>query len=179
MVQPQLSAGEIEFFKQQLSNFGFTGDAQLTLPNEFGIGAKFAMGKNADLVADIMYYQWTGVDVFKFFGWDDQIVYKVGAEFRPSDSLALRVGLNYGESPIKGGNSTSTPLDAATANYPFPAISTTHITVGLGYKMDKSLTINAYYLYSPENKETSADGTGVSIAMTQNAFGLGLNYAVK
>jgi len=41
------------------------------------------------------------------------------------------------------------------------------------------MTVNAYYLYSPNNKETSADGTGVSIEMAQNAFGLGLNYQTK
>jgi long-chain fatty acid transport protein len=126
-----------------------------------------------------MYYQWTSVDVFDFFGWDDQIVYKVGAEFRPSDKLALRAGLNYGESPIKGGNTTDVGMDAATMNYPFPAISETHITLGLGYQMDKNMAFNAYYLYSPENTETSADGSGVEISMTQNAFGLGINYQSK
>jgi long-chain fatty acid transport protein len=179
MVQPKMSMGEISFFKNQLSGFGFTGDAQLTLPNEAGVGGKFAMGKNADLVADIMYYQWSSVDVFDFFGWEDQIVYKVGAEFRTSDKMALRVGFNYGKSPIKGGNTTGPGMDAATANYPFPAVSESHFTLGLGYKLDKSVTFNAYYLYSPENKETSAMPDGVSIKMSQNAFGLGLNYAAK
>lgn len=180
MLQPKMSADEFGFFKTQLAGFGFTGDASLVLPNEFGVGAKFAVGKNMDIIADVMYYQWSSVDVFDFFGWDDQIVYKVGAEFRPSEKLALRAGVNYGESPIKGGTILpATGMDAATANYPFPAVSTTHITLGLGYKLDKSVSFNAYYLYSPENKETSTDGSGVSIKMSQNAFGLGLNYAAK
>jgi long-chain fatty acid transport protein len=181
MVQPKMSADEFAFFKKQLAGFGFNGDAELVLPNEFGVGAKFAVGKNVDIVADVMYYQWSSVDVFDFFGWDDQFVYKVGAEFRPSEKLALRAGINYGESPIKGGTRLPvTGMDAATANYPFPAVSTTHITLGLGYKLDKSVSFNVYYLYSPENKETSTtDGSGVSIKMSQNAFGLGLNYAAK
>lgn len=179
MVQPKLSAGELDFFKQQLAGFGFTGDAQLTLPNEFGVGTKIAVGSNVDIVADILYYQWSDVDVFKFFGWEDQTVFKVGAEFRPTESVALRAGLNYGKSPIKGGNTTTPGMDAATANYPFPAISETHVTLGMGYKMDKNMTVNAYYLYSPKNTETSADGSGVEISMSQNAFGLGINYATK
>jgi len=179
MLQPKMSADEFSFFKNQLANFGFGGDSELVLPNQIGVGGKFAVGKSVDIVADIMYYQWTSVDVFDFFGWDDQIVYKVGAEFRPSDKLALRAGLNYGESPIKGGNTTDVGMDAATMNYPFPAISETHITLGLGYQMDKNMAFNAYYLYSPENTETSADGSGVEISMTQNAFGLGINYQTK
>ena len=180
MLQPKLSSDEFDFFKTQLAGFGFTGDAELVLPNMAGVGGKFAIGKSADIVADIMYYQWTSVDVFDFFGWDDQIVYKVGIEFRPTDKVAVRAGVNYGESPIKGGKTLpATGMDAATANYPFPAISESHITLGLGYKMDKNMTVNAYYLHSPNNKETSAGADGVSIEMTQNAFGLGINYQTK
>jgi long-chain fatty acid transport protein len=192
--QPKLSMDEISYFKNFLGGFGCTGDAALTLPSEYGVGGKFALGKDVDIVADILYYQWSGVDVFKFFGWDDQIVYKVGAEFRTSEKLALRVGFNYGESPIKGGNTTENgSQDAAFANYPFPAISETHFTLGLGYKMDKNVTFNAYYLYAPEVSQTATtasmapDGAGgfitvpagTKISMSQNAFGLGINYAVK
>jgi long-chain fatty acid transport protein len=173
VLQPKISMGEIEFFKDFMSaasGGAFTGDAALTLPNIAGVGGKFAVGKNADIVADIMYYQWTSVDVFDFFGWEDQIVYKVGAEFRTSDKLALRAGFNYGKSPIQD--------DVALQNYPFPAVSEIHVTVGMGYKMDKNVTVDAYYLYSPESKIDDASGAG-SISMTQNAFGLGINYAAK
>jgi long-chain fatty acid transport protein len=189
MIQPKVSMDEINYFKNFLGGFGFSGDAALTTPNEGGIGAKFAVGKNVDIIADILYYQWTSVDVFKFFGWEDQVVYKVGAEFRPTNSLALRVGFNYGESPIKGGNRTeNNSMDAAFANYPFPAISETHFTLGLGYKMDKNLTINAYYLYAPEVSQTATTVSntsggpfpaGMEVKMSQNAFGLGVNYQIK
>jgi long-chain fatty acid transport protein len=191
MFQPQISMGSFDWFDSFLQQFGFTGDAQLTLPNEAGIGGKFAIGKSVDIVADVLYYQWSGVDVFKYFGWDDQIVYKVGAEFRPSDKWALRAGFNYGKSPIAKGNQTGTinmppsaggvgPKDAPTFNYPFPAVSENHITVGMGYNLDKNVTFNAYYLYSPETKIASTGPSPVeSIKMNQNAFGLGINYAVK
>lgn len=189
MLQPMVSMEEITYFKNFLGAFGFTGDASLTLPNEVGVGAKFAAGNSVDIMADILYYQWSSVEVLEFFGWEDQIVYKIGAEFRPSEKLALRIGFNYGESPIQGGNRTgSGAMDAAFANYPFPAISETHFTLGLGYKMDKSLTINAYYLHSPEASQTATGVSttsagpfpaGTEIKMTQNAFGIGVNYAAK
>jgi len=184
MVQPKISMDEISWFKNFLTNyvpaFGatpFTGDAALTTPNEFGIGGKFKIGNDVDIVADVMYYQWTSVDVFKYFGWDDQIVYKLGAEFRPTSSLALRAGFNYGESPIKSSISPA-GLPTVFSNYPFPAISETHVTLGLGYKMDKNMAINAYYLYSPESKITDAYSP-VELKMSQNAFGIGINYQSK
>jgi long-chain fatty acid transport protein len=193
MIQPQMQMDEFSGFKTFLNNFGYTCDASIPLPLEAGVGAKFALGKSVDLLTDVLFYQWTGNEVFEFFGWEDQVVYKVGVEFRPSDSWALRAGVNYGESPIKGGNSTKpiptfggTTADAAFANYLFPAISETHITVGMSYKMDKSLTISGYYLYSPEASETATASnfgggypTGTTISMTQHAFGLGVNYASK
>ena len=52
------------------------------------------------------------------------------------------------------------------------------MTLGLGYQMDKNMAFNAYYLYSPENTETTAAGT-FAIKMEQNAFGLGINYQTK
>jgi len=177
MVQPKVSMDEISFFKTFLGGFGFTGDAALTLPNEYGIGGKFGIGKNVDIVADIMYYQWTSVDVFKFFGWDDQTVYKLGVEYRPIDKLALRAGFNYGKSPIQPGLAPS-GLPTVFANYPFPAISEYHYTLGLGYKMDKNMAVNAYYLYSPKTTITDTF-TPVELSMSQNAFGLGINYQAK
>jgi len=193
MIQPQMQMDEFSGFKTFLNNFGYTGDASIPLPNEYGVGAKFAAGKSMDIVADILYYQWTGNEVFEFFGWEDQIVYKVGLEFRPSDSIALRAGFNYAESPIKGGNTTApittfggTTADAAFANYLFPAISETHVTLGMSYKMDKSMTVSGYYLYAPEASQTATTANfggmvpaGTTISMTQHAFGLGVNYAAK
>jgi len=191
VLQPKVAMDEFDFFKNFLSSaqFGFTGDAALTLPNIAGVGSKFAIGGNLDVVADLMYYQWTSVDVFEFFGWDDQFVIKAGIEYRATDKLAVRGGINYGKSPIQGGNKTGSPgggSDAAFANYPFPAISEQHVTLGLGYKMDKSMTVNAYYLHSPESCQTATTTSnggltpaGAEICMTQNAFGLGINYVSK
>ena len=64
MLQPRMSADEFAFFKTQLAGFGFTGDSALVLPNQLGVGGKFAVGKSVDIVADLMWYQWSGVDVF-------------------------------------------------------------------------------------------------------------------
>jgi len=193
MFQPQMQMEEFQGFKTFLYNFGYAGDASIPLPTEIGVGAKFAAGKSMDIVADVLFYQWSGNEVFDFFGWEDQIVYKVGIEYRASDKLALRAGFNYGESPIKGGNSTApistfgnTTADAAFANYLFPAISETHVTVGMSYKLDKNMTVSGYYLYAPEASQTATASnfgggypTGTTISMAQHAFGMGVNYSTK
>ncbi|MHB8453993.1 MAG: OmpP1/FadL family transporter [Acidiferrobacterales bacterium] len=188
IVQPKMHmAHEMNGFKQFLNGFGFTGKATLELPNEYGVGGKFALGSNADIVADVLYYDWNSVDVFKFFGWKSEPVFKVGTEIRPTDKWALRAGLNYGKSPIQGGARAGAggSMDAAFANYVFPAISEWHITVGAGYKADEHMTINGYYLYAPNHSETATTSSmtssgafpaGTKISMYQNAFGLDMNY---
>jgi len=46
VIQPQMQMDEFSGFKTFLNNFGYTGDASIPLPNEYGIGAKFAAGKS-------------------------------------------------------------------------------------------------------------------------------------
>ena len=188
MFQPKLSMTDNkDYFKRLLSGFGFTGNSGLDLPTEYGVGAKFAVGPSVDILADALYYDWKGVDLFKFFGWKSEPVYKIGAEYRPTNSLALRIGYNYGKSPIQGGASAANgSMDAAFANYPFPAITESHISLGVGYKLDSKATLNAYYMYSPSVTQTATMTSqtsggpvpaGTKITMYQNAFGLGVNYA--
>ena len=176
--QPKLSMGQVSSFKQFLGGFGFTGNAGLDLPASYGVGAKFAVARNVDILADYIYEDWSGVQLYKFFGWKSEPVLKIGAEYRPTRKWALRVGYNYGKSPIQGGvPAANGAMDAAYANYPFPAISQSHITIGAGYKLDRKATLNAYYLYAPAVTETSGNPTpGEKITMSQNSFGVGLNY---
>ena len=91
ILQPKVAMDEFDFFKSFLTTMGFTGDAGLTLPNIAGVGAKFKVGNNMNVVTDLMYYQWTSVDVFEFFGWDDQFVIKAGWN-TGIDKLTLRAG---------------------------------------------------------------------------------------
>jgi long-chain fatty acid transport protein len=173
VLQPKMSSDELSFFDSFMaaaSLGSFTGSSEIVLPTTIGVGAKFAVSKDTNIVADVMQYQWTSVDVFDFFGWEDQTVLKIGVEHRASDKLTLRAGLNYGKSPIDSS--------VALQNYPFPAVSESHFTVGMGYKLDNKMTVNAYYLYSPETKVDDASGAG-SIQMSQNAFGIGINYQMK
>jgi long-chain fatty acid transport protein len=81
--------------------------------------------------------------------WKDQWVVKVGAQIDASRDLKLRVGWNYGK----------TPLDKTRAfeNIAFPAIAEHHVTAGLGYAVSDKLAVNVGGMYAPQVTLTGAN----------------------
>lgn len=185
-IQPRMVMREVDYFCGALrGGFGFQGDCQVALPDIFGIGGKFTLGKNMTMVADVMQVQWSGMDVFDFFGWQDQTVYKLGMEWRQSPRLALRAGYNYGKSPIPQNRP-----GVVTMNTWFPAITEHHVTLGASYRMDDRTTLTAYGLHAFENDATDSAGVGTPLAalggfpasrskMNQNALGIGFNITLR
>ncbi|OYZ30761.1 MAG: hypothetical protein B7Y30_12195, partial [Campylobacterales bacterium 16-40-21] len=72
---------------------------QLEQPAEYGVGIDWTSG-DISLTADWKSIRWADAKGYKDFGWENQNVYSVGAEYR-MDKLALRAGYNYGKNPIK------------------------------------------------------------------------------
>lgn len=175
--QPKLEMDEIDYLKTALVGFGFNGDAQITLPDTYGIGAKFAVNKSFMLIADVIELKWSGVELLDFFGWEDQTVFKMGGEWAMSDKVALRAGFNYGKSPIQGGKTLSTGMGSAMQNTWFPAITESHLTLGASFATASGMKLTGYYLRAFENEEqdTPAQG-GAKIKMNQNALGIGANW---
>ncbi len=148
------------------------GDCSLDMPDQYGIGLTQKFGGNVKLVADIMQVNWSNVDVFGYapakggFGWENQTIYKIGAEFKSSESTAWRVGYNYGKSPIPAKNTGQNLLA--------PAITENHFTFGYGHTMGKS-EINAYFAYIPESKQETSGTPNYRAKMNQYALGVGYN----
>lgn len=185
-IQPAMRMSNIDFLGRFLAAFGYTGRATVPPPLQLGAGVKFAFGprQQTAVLVDLMHYRWSKEGFYKFFGWKDQTVFKLGLEHQLTQQLSLRGGLNYGKSPIRGGTRTGNDgnfvsqtgaeapidpnaprgdgkLDAAFGNYPFvSAISQTHWTLGFGYRMSRDLTLNGFMLYSPQNTEVA---TGPSL----------------
>jgi len=82
--------------------------------------------------------------------WDDQVVFKVGAQFQATKELALRLGYDYGKHPL--------PADRAFENIAFPAVVEHHITAGVGYAVTEKLAINVAGMYSPKTTLKGANG---------------------
>ncbi|MDH5219020.1 MAG: outer membrane protein transport protein, partial [Gammaproteobacteria bacterium] len=102
-------------------------------------------GGFADQVMDAELYQ----------NWDDQFVYSVGASYMVTNSVVVRAGLNRGDNPIPN----------QYLNALFPAVEHNHATVGAGFMINESSTINLSMTYAPEFKPTA--GSGVSTGMSQ------------
>jgi long-chain fatty acid transport protein len=119
---------------------------------------------------------WGSAEGYEDFDWEDQWVFGLGAQWKPAEKWALRLGYNYGKNPVKEHNGWNpNPFDPTnTVNVQgtpvnrvayetlriigFPAIVEHHITAGVGFKMTDSLSLNASFMYAPEQtiKEASA-----------------------
>ncbi|MFC1576381.1 OmpP1/FadL family transporter [Candidatus Omnitrophota bacterium] len=78
--------------------------------------------------------------------WDDQLVYKLGAEFDVLedvivDKLTLRVGYNYGQHPLIASR--------AFENIALPSITEHHITCGFGIDITENIEFNGAFVYAP------------------------------
>jgi long-chain fatty acid transport protein len=73
--------------------------------------------------------------------WEDQIVYKVGAQYTLPRKVMLRAGYNYGKKPLDSSR--------AFENIAFPAIAEHHLTAGIGHEITHRASINAAFGWSP------------------------------
>ena len=104
------------------------------------------------------------------FGWEDQTVYKVGAEYAINKKWIARAGFNYGSSPINEDREIIFNLVApATVQY--------HLTLGGTYNISPTMEINASYVHAVENEQcgptyVSDDGSNLGcLKMSQNTIG--------
>jgi len=124
------------------------------------------------------------------FGWTDQTVYKIGADYKYSEKTTLRAGYNYGKSPI--------PEDQVLFNVLAPATVEHHITFGATFILepgflagmfgatDAEVSINYMHAFLntikgptafPPSGVSVVDGSNASIAMEQDA--IGVTYGMK
>ncbi len=170
-------------------------DLKLQQPQEvaFGVGAAPLDGLRVGL--DIRWINWKDADGYGDFQWDDQWVFGLGVEYKPIENLALRVGYNYGKSPIKGGdknpgNANTIPSLAAPFSdfniaffnlLGFPAIAEQHLTLGVGYKFTDTFSVDISYVRAfSKTVEACAQGTSCAVLagakMYQDSISVGVNW---
>ena len=77
------------------------------------------------------------------FAWKNIFVVSMGTQVKVTPKLALRAGYNYGQSPIRDGESFW--------NVPAPAIVRHHVTVGAGYDFSEHFGLNLAYYHGFKN----------------------------
>ncbi len=150
-------------------------DLELEAPQEVGIGVAVEPIAGKLLVEfNGKWINWSDAAGYEDFDWDDQFVIAVGAQFKPTEKLALRVGYNYGANPVKvhnnfdGASVTMVQgVPTSTLNYEFlriigfPAIVEHHVTAGIGYEFSDSFAVNVAYMHAFEETITETTSTNV------------------
>ncbi|WP_457600037.1 OmpP1/FadL family transporter [Hydrogenivirga sp.] len=163
-------------------NDGQFEDMKLQQPQELALGVGAAPLNGFKVGLDIRWINWKDADGYGDFKWDDQIVYAIGAEYKPMEQLSLRIGYNYGKNPIDGGdkngmNRNKIPnFNAEFSDYQiawfnlvgFPAITEQHITLGVGYELTENFGIDFSYVRAL-NKTVEACMQGTSCAYSVKA----------
>lgn len=142
-------------------------DLTMEQPWEAAIGFGYALTDQVTVTGDYRYIAWGLAEGYKDFGWENQSVYALGFEFKPNKKFRFRGGYNYADSPIKNKSNEigslltdvqgSLVFDQAVSMLNmtgFPAIATTHFTLGAGYDFSENLTIDGAFVYSPETETT-------------------------
>lgn len=177
-------------YKDQISRaaggLGLTFSDKLEQPAEMKLGVAYNMS-NITLTADYKQIAWGSAEGYKDFGWKDQSVFGIGAKYTGNGYWA-GIGYNYGEDPIEEqgvGSTGATPGAGGMAGYSaqaidlfnnhfFPGVVTSHITVGGGYSLTKTIAIDGAIVYAPEVSKTVDTGVvssalGSSFASTADA----------
>ncbi len=71
------------------------------------------------------------------FGWEDQYIYAIGAQYQATDRLALRAGYNYAKAPIDEADVFN--------NLIFPAYVERHLTCGFDYQLGAHWGVGGAY----------------------------------
>ncbi|MGE5246916.1 MAG: OmpP1/FadL family transporter [Verrucomicrobiota bacterium] len=104
--------------------------------------------------------------------WKDVCAFRMGAEYRVTDPLALRLGFSYDPTPAPDATLGPELPDATRMNY----------NVGVGYKIGK-VTIDAAFMYIDRFDRTvnnlSPAGTGMNGTWKGDAWLAGLDVAYK
>ena len=176
-------------------------DLELEAPQQLGFGIAYNLLDPAKLLieADAKWLNWSDAKGYKDFDWDDQWVYALGVQFRPTEMLTLRAGYSYSKNPVKehdGFDGTGTPTNVKVvqgSTFPtyyyetfriigFPAIVEKHLTFGIGIQVAPTVTVNLGYMHAFEEtiSETGTDFTGAPVTLestlSEQSYDFGLTW---
>jgi long-chain fatty acid transport protein len=172
--------------KNVISAPPISADLEVEAPQEVGFGA--AWERNGLLLeANAKWLNWSDADGYEDFDWDDQWVFALGAQYYATEKLALRIGYNFGENPVKdndgwdGGFTGPVPNDVVNVQgtiFPryyyetfriigFPAIVEQHFTFGIGYDYSPKFSLHLGFVYAPSEtiKETGTAPNGLPVTI--------------
>jgi long-chain fatty acid transport protein len=188
----QLSVGASYSPKIAMSKFSqyaglFAGQGSFDIPENYTLGLAFQATPDVTIAADYQRINYGGVPSVanpssstgllgtangRGFGWTDINVVKLGAQWKATQNLTMRAGVNVSENPVKSSD--------VTFNIIAPGVTTTHYTVGGTYALSDKTEVTFSYMYAPSNSVTGpslynslgAPAGTETIRMSQQAIGI-------
>jgi long-chain fatty acid transport protein len=172
----------------------------LSSPNNLGMGVSWEpLPGKLLLEVDFKWLNWSSADGYKQFDWKDQYVVSFGMQYKPTKKVALRLGYNYGNNPVKqhngfvGASATGPPFTNVqgtpipTYYYEtfrvvgFPAIVEHHFTFGLGYDITQRFSVNVGYMHAFANtvREQGTNLVGQATTLKSKLWEDGVDFALS
>lgn len=167
---------------------------KLESPQQVGLGVSYTTLNNKLLLeTDVKWINWGNANGYEDFGWSDQWVVGVGAQYYLTPKIALRTGYNYGANPVdthngfNGRSLTSVQGHQLPTYYyetfrlvGFPALVEHHITFGLGYQVTDKIALQAGYMhaFSKNIHETGTSITGDPVAIDSQLSEDGVDFSL-
>ena len=136
-----------------------TATAPLTAPSVFTVGAAYEATDNLTLSSDFQYTMWSSYDELRINfedgtssasirDYENSFIIRLGAEYKLSDSFALRGGFLFDKNPIKDER----------VDFTLPDNDRYGFNLGFGYKISESITFDLAYLLLifPEREITNS-----------------------
>ena len=190
---PNLNIGLSYTSEMQIAEYEFNGTSpvppaggegvykmEMNSPQNIAFGVAYAPMPKLLLEADVKWVNQSAVmDVIDLtshngyvipltFGWDDQIVYALGAEFQAGKCLKVMGGWSYGATPIS-------PEDVVY-NLGSIAVVEHHISLGVNKEWNENLSSTLSYTRGLHNSVESDTVPSVIIEAEFNMFYLQLSY---
>lgn len=192
-VMPQLRFGVSGQTKMYMSKFDkyaglFEGQGSFDIPAAVTAGVAFDARPDLTFMLDYQHIFYEGIPAVSNssttpgllgstngpgFGWHDVDVFRIGAEWRASDSWTFRAGYAYSDNPIKSTD--------VTINILAPGVVQHHFTGGASYKVSEKDTIEFSGIYVPKSTVSGIEvspagpnpGRTIELDMSQLEFLVG------
>lgn len=153
---------------------------EIDQPQELAAGVGYDVTSDIRVTVDYRFINWASAIGYRDLGWSDQHVFAVGGQYK-LDKLAVRVGYNYGQSPIRSasgqietlqtmvqGHQVLTSSVTKLNQFLFPGETEHHIGVGAGYQVTSDINIDGSFVISPANTVTRGGSVPPALMLAAN-----------
>lgn len=180
----RLQMGASWVSKQSMDEFRWNttaGKYAMTMdaPQQFSLGVAFRPMPGWLIEADVKHigfsdvldrvaFQTPGGPSVMNFGWDDQFVYAIGVQKEVNPKTTIRMGFNYGKSPI-GQEDVNNNIGSL-------AVTEKHLSVGMTRKLSDKVSASLSYMHAFHNEVTSNVAPYNKIELEQNVANIQISY---